>query len=128
MIDSKVFNDLMVEAVQLKEKLEEFRSATYFMESFESTSGRGYMFIAYFDIDSMDFNFALNTSELSPVLKLDSIPYDTVIAYGEFIKTFTDYKNGSPLAKDSVKSNTVALDQTESELSSHIVEDEDYEL
>jgi hypothetical protein len=120
------FESLLEEAVALKLQLEDFRSATYHIVSYQHEN-ETYNFVASFDLEAMDFTYTLCNADFANIRTIDQVPPEVLAQYGIFVNNMQEYKKGgeNAYAQNTVKSNPNVLPRR------HVdepVDDSDYAL
>lgn len=89
----RTFLDVLNHARALQSEIEEFRSSTYTVVSYD-LGDRRFLFIASFDFQAMDYHYTLTDAEGVQLRGFDQAPAAVLAEYGLFISAMRRYVNG----------------------------------
>ncbi len=100
------FQEIITQALNLRVQLDDLRSATYTVVTFEETSGPTFLFIASFNIETMNFHYAITDANWIEVKTLSQLQPETLAAYGDFVSKMIAFTKGEPHPyKDNIVGN-----------------------
>lgn len=86
--------EVLRQALELKATIEDLRSSTYIVDRFTDRNMTPYMFIAAFDMDTMDYSYTITDANFVEIKGIQQASPDTLAAFGVFITNMMAYVAG----------------------------------
>lgn len=90
------YQELITQALELRAQIDDLRSASYTVVEYLEDSGPTYMFVASFDLERMEYQYAVVDANWIEVKTLGQIKPLTHAAFGDFITKMNEYVKGGP--------------------------------
>lgn len=86
--------EVLKQALELKATIEDLRSGTYIVDQFTDRNQTPYMFIAAFDMDTMDYSYTITDANFMDIKGLQQVSPETIGAFGVFVTNMMAYVAG----------------------------------